>query len=316
MRIWYKKEHDPKASWINKEYVVQLNLTGSCPFNCDFCYIKNNYSGVNLEFSQIVRLWKNLRKYANKLGIYYRVNMTGGDVFLYPEWKKVAKFLSKEKSVRFVDPLLNSFYKKNEYKNLLKILEKKVSFVQFNLDYVLEDDLEAVKGIGKKAVIKISLYKGSFKKDLMKAKKLVKKFPDTLYVSADLIIPQLHISKKVNNLCIIKNLKEVKIMITTLKKEFGKSFWVRHPTLAYLAYKERYFCPIPFAGVYIFPDGSISLCPRYPHLKSGFTVENFDLLKYVSKFQNLIASTCLYNNKYFHLFFSKEKNPLHFMEIK
>jgi len=313
MRVWYKKEHEPNTLWLNKEYVVQLNLTGSCPFNCDFCYIKYNYSNVNLEFHRILHLWKNLRMYSKKLGIFYRVNMTGGDVFLYPEWKKVARFLSKEKSVKFVDPLINSFYQREEYKDLLKILKNKISFVQFNLDVVTEDDLISVERIGKKAVIKISLYKGKFKRDLIKAKKLVEKFPNTLYVSADLIIPQPHVSRKVNNLSILKNIGEIKTMVNKLKKEFGKSFWVRHPILAYLAHKERYFCPLPFGGVYVFPDGSISLCPRYPHLKSGFTVENFDLLKYVSKFQDLIATTCLYANKYFPLFFSSKKNPINYL---
>jgi MoaA/NifB/PqqE/SkfB family radical SAM enzyme len=313
MKVWYKKDNEPDSIWINKEYCIQLNLTGSCPFNCDFCYIRKIYSGVNLEFSKILKLWENLRKYSKSLKIFYRVNITGGDVFLYPKWKDVAIFLSKEKSVKYVDPLLNSFYGKEENKDLLKILKEKITYVQFNLDVVREDDIEAVQNIRKKVVLKISLYEGTFKKDVEKIKKLVKIFGETITVSADLIIPQKHVEKQSNKLCIINDFKKVKEMLEVLKKEFGKLFWVRNPILSYLAFKRRYFCPVPFAGCYIFPDGSISICPRYPHLKSGFTIDNFDLLEYVKKFQDLIATTCLFNNKYFSEFFNERENPLNFI---
>lgn len=309
---WYKAEENPQEIWINKEFIVQLNLTGSCPLKCDFCYIKSKFSGINLEYEKIVKLWKNLRKYAHKLKIFYRVNITGGDIFMYPYWEEVAKFLLKEPTVRFVDPLINRFWKP-KHKRLLNILKKKITFVQFNLDVVEESDIEIVKKIGKKAVIKISIYEGHFKRFLEKAKKLVKKFPETLYVSADLIIPQKNTSLKTNNLCIINNVEKVKKIIIFLKKEFGKNFWVRHPILAYLGFGEKYFCPVPFSGVYVFPDGSISLCPRYPHLRSGYFIENFDLIEYITKFQKLISTTCLFDNKYFNDFFKKDDNPLNFM---
>lgn len=312
IKVWYKEDKESQTVWINKEYVIQLNLTGSCPFVCDFCYIKNKFSGVNLDPSRVLTLWNNLRKYSKKLGIFYRVNMTGGDLFFYPKWREVAKFLLKEKSVRFVDPLLNKFWKPEE-KDLLSILSKKITYVQFNLDVVTDNDIKSVGEIGAKAVVKISIYRGKFKIDLLKAKKLVKKFPEILYVSADLIIPQKHQSKQVNKLCIIDDFRKIKSRITILKKGLRKNFWVRHPILAYLAHHRRYFCPVPFSGTYVFPDGSISICPRYPHLKSGFIIENFDLIKYVSKFQKLISTTCLFNNKYFSNFFPEEENPSIFL---
>ena len=36
---FYKENKEKEDFWLNKEYLVQLNLTGDCPLNCEFCYI-------------------------------------------------------------------------------------------------------------------------------------------------------------------------------------------------------------------------------------------------------------------------------------
>jgi len=152
---FYKHDLEPDKIWINKEYLIQLNLTGKCPYNCDFCYMKchrNNF----LSLAQIKKLWNNLRKYYKEEGVEYRVNITGGDVFFHPEWREIAKFIAEEKSIVAVDPLLNRIWKEED-KELFTILGNKITFVQFNSDAVKDSDIQAVKDIGKTVVLKISL---------------------------------------------------------------------------------------------------------------------------------------------------------------
>lgn len=162
---FYKEEIEPNSIWINNEYLVQLNLTGSCPLNCSFCYIKSNYNNIFLELRDIKKLWNNLRKCHRKLRLHYYVNITGGDVFLHPQWKKIAKFLKNEDSIKTVDPLLNRFWKE-EHKELIYILKNKINYVQFNPTVVTEEDIETVRNIGKKVILKIPLIKKNKKKKL------------------------------------------------------------------------------------------------------------------------------------------------------
>ncbi len=309
---WYKDDNEPKTIWINDDYLIQLNVTGLCPLNCGFCYIKKRYTNKFLNISKIISLWENLRKYHFKYKILYRVNLTGGDIFYHPQWKKIADFLSEEKSVKYVDPLINRFWKKSD-KELLSVLEKKITFVQFNLDVVTEDDIKEVEKIGKRALVKVAVYDGKIKNDILKAKKLMSLFPNTLYVSADLIIPQMHAINDVNNCSVINNFQKIRDMLSLLKNECGKNFRVSNPILAELAYGKKSYCPVPHAGMCVLPDGSVSICPKYPQLKTSYNVKNFDLLKYTEKYQKLVSTTCLFDNKYFTNYFKDKDNPINFL---
>lgn len=55
------------------------------------------------------------------------------------------------------------------------------------------------------------------------------------------------------------------------------------------------------------PDEKIVICPRFPFLDTGFTIDNFDLLGYLFKYQKLISNICLFENKYFTHYWRKKK---------
>jgi len=118
-KIFYKEDHFPDELWINNEVLVQLNITARCPLNCEFCYIKQKYGNEDLDFYKILRLLNNLEKYYDEYGISYRVNLTGRDIFYYPELEKLLYFLRDNDSVIAIDPLLNTFWKE-EYKKVTK----------------------------------------------------------------------------------------------------------------------------------------------------------------------------------------------------
>jgi len=303
---FYKSDEYPNEVWLNKEIVIQLNLTSKCPLNCKFCYIKDKFKNKELSLHDIQKLWHNLRIYNKKYKIFYRVNLTGGDIFFYSKWKELCKFLAKENSVIAVDPLINRFWK-GEHVDLLKILKDKISYIQMNLDVVTDLDIQIAKEFKKTVVLKFALYNGNQKRNLQKLKRLVKKFSNVV-VGVDLIIPQK--GKTVE--CFLGNWKKLRRDYFKLKRLFKERFWVLSTTLKREFEKEMYLCPVPFSGVYIMSDGKIVPCSRYPHLSTGFTIKNFDLIKYVKKFNLLVSNHCLFENKHFNKFWKVEENPINF----
>ncbi|VVB80720.1 Radical SAM superfamily protein [uncultured archaeon] len=303
---FYKDDADPRSIWINKEYLVQLNLTGDCPLNCEFCYM-DPYKKRFLSLTNIKNLFNNLRKYSKKKGIEYRVNLTGGDIFNHPKWREIAIFISQEKSITAVDPLINKFWTQ-DHLDLLKILGDKINFVQFNSDVVTEKDIEEVKKIGKKVVLKIALYEGNTKRNVEKLKCLADKFENVI-ISIDLIIPQKNCPGKKEDYLLFYP-EKLKLEIDKLKSIFGKRLWLLSTTIKRNYLNELYYCPVPFGGVYIMPDGKVVPCSRYSHLDTGFNTKNFDLIAYVKKYNKLCSNFCLFENKFFNNFWKDEENPL------
>ena len=88
--------------------------------------------------------------------------------------------------------------------------------------------------------------------------------------------------------------------------------WLLSTIVKRMVLGEVYFCPVPFGGMYVMPDEKIVPCSRYSHLETGFNIKNFDLLKYVKKFNKLCSNFCLFENKYFEEYWSSEDNPINF----
>lgn len=305
---FYKEDKEKEDFWLNKEYLVQLNLTGDCPLNCEFCYM-SPHKKEYLSLDKIKKLWENLRKYSEENEIEYRVNLTGGDIFEHPDWIKIAKFIANEKSITAIDPLINKFWAKDHFK-LLEILKDKINFVQLNSDVVSEEDIKAVDSIRRKVVLKIALYEGNTKKKVEKLKKLTEKY-DNIIISIDLIIPQkFNPGKKEDYLIFDK--EKLKNEVSKLKNIFGKKLWLLSTTVKREYLNEVYYCPVPFGGVYIMPNGKVVPCSRYSHLDTGFDVDNFDLIEYVKKFDKLCSNFCLFENKYFKEFWDEKENPKNF----
>jgi len=291
--------------WLNKEYLVQLNLTGDCALNCEFCYMSKHKRDF-LSIEMIKRLWTNLRKYSEEIGIEYRVNITGGDIFRHPSWKEIARFIAQEETITAVDPLINRFWNEDQ-KSLLQILRDKINFVQLNPDVVEESDIIAVRDIGKKVVLKIALYQGDCKQNIDKLKYLSEKY-ENIIISIDLIIPQKGAAGHRKDYLAF-DFPALKTEVKRLKGIFGDRLWLLSSTVKREYLKEIYYCPVPFGGVYIMPDGKVVPCSRYSHLNTGFDVLNFDLIEYVKKYDKLCSNYCLFENKKFNEFWSKEDNP-------
>jgi MoaA/NifB/PqqE/SkfB family radical SAM enzyme len=308
---FYKNETKPHELWINKEVLVQLNITPSCKMKCEFCYIRKKYTS-ELPLEKIYKLWKNLGMYSKKLGIKYRVNLTGGDIFEYSRLEELLKFLSKEKSIIAVDPLLNRFWKEED-RRLLKIIKDKVAYVQLNTEVVQDSDVDfVVNNLRKKALLKYALYSGKTKKNLKKINYFLKKYNNVI-VSFDVVIPQKN--SHCNKLCLIDNLNHMMKLYRNVSKKLKtdkKNIWFLNCTLEREIYNRTYLCGVGIQNIYVMPNGDIVPCSRYPHLKTGYNVNNFDLIDYFKKFNKLVSNFCLFENKYFSDYWDKNENPINF----
>ena len=111
--------------------------------------------------------------------------------------------------------------------------------------------------------------------------------------------PLLFIS--IDRLCPI-NLKQKKYLLDKqdlefylkiIKEKFWKQFISEDPLVNVYLWKyknicdndwELHWCAIPSWWLSIFPDWSIHLCSRSAYISTWFTLEKFDLIKFIKKF--------------------------------
>jgi hypothetical protein len=163
---------------------------------------------------------------------------------------------------------------------------------------------------GKQVVLKISLYDGKYKRQVQRIKELAQRYNNVI-VSIDLIIPQKGAS------CpgaLIHDKEKLLKEVSELKGIFGRRLWLLSTTVQRLYLDKVYYCPVPFGGVYVMPDGRIVPCSRYSHLDTGFTADNFDLKEYVKKYDGLVSNYCLFENKYFDRYWDSKENPANWGE--
>ncbi|MFH8120080.1 MAG: radical SAM protein [Candidatus Aenigmatarchaeota archaeon] len=307
IKFFYKHEYAPEEIWINKEVMVQLNLTYKCPLKCSFCYI-NNYK-TDLSFDKIINLFENLEKYYKKFGISYRINLTGGDVFYYYKIEELLKLLKNLEYIIAVDTLINRLWD-SRAKKLLGLIIDKITYIQMNVDVVRKEDLDYAEKMKKIVLLKYPIYKGKEKKQIDRIIEIMKVYSN-VWLSFDWIIPQ---HKKYAKYCyfndISKGVKEARRVIDRVEKEkLRDRIFTTNCIIEREIFRRTYLCGIGIQNIYVMPDGKVAICSRYPFLDTKYTLDNFDLIEYLTKFQKLISNTCLFENKYFTEFWKKEKNP-------
>ena len=103
---------------------IIIELLNNCNFNCGFCYIHNRNFSKQIDFNQLISILKILIKN----GLLHCV-LTGGEIFMYPEFIKLYTFL-KENGVLVT--LFTNLSLLND--NILTVLKK---YKPFNVDVTL-----------------------------------------------------------------------------------------------------------------------------------------------------------------------------------
>ncbi len=270
---------------IGDPYLIQFNLLSNCINNCEYCYIKSSVPS-SLELKRLKLFLKKFEEYYKTYNLKISVTLTGGDLFLYQDLKWIIEYLEKSKNVTSVSLLVNSLWHKNS-KEIISKISNKIDNIQLNIDNIenREEDFKWLTNKGISISISLLLSKDfnyyTFQKKVLK--KLIKKNPN-LYISVNRLIPTK--KEQLKDICSLRELQEKINELLILSK--GK-FISDDPIINHLLNKVEKFqkdsiygCSIGKGSVTVYPDGSIKLCARIPDFNTGFTIENFELEKYLS----------------------------------
>lgn len=277
---------------IGSPYVAQFNLTNRCILDCAYCYLKSANIKTNsfLEYQQFQDMINKLVQASSSYNFDIQINLTGGDLWLYPEIERVLILLKNNPKVTGVGLILNNLWYPNA-KKYIKIIKPKVTIVQINIDTIAnrpKDIAYLIKNNIRTAVkILISNDQEYFQKQCQIAKTLLKKHPKVL-ISFDRLTPSD--STQIKNLSSESLYKQ---QLYEIKQIAGKNLITDDPySSCHLKITESssdsvYGCAIPFSGITIFPDGSIKICARIPQFDTKFNIHNFEFEKYLKKFSHL-----------------------------
>ena len=299
-----KFKQEPNVE-LGNPYHVQIHLLNSCINDCSYCYLKASRANSILKSNRIKSFLNKLEKYNAKYKLNISITLTGGDLFLYPELETLFKYLNKSNNIISVSLLLNSlWHKKSKY--LISIIANKIDNVQLNLDNVKDrpQDLRWLEENNIPFSTKILLSKDNsyYKKQKNSLKNLIKNHPE-LCISVDRFIPTN--KNQIRDLCSHKELQKKLSDISQLAKG---TFISDDPVVKILLNQKIHYkkntihgCSIGNGSVTVYPNGSIKLCARIPKLETGFTIDNFDLYKYIeftNKLKASIKTDCIKCTKY------------------
>jgi MoaA/NifB/PqqE/SkfB family radical SAM enzyme len=76
---------------IGDPFVVQINLTTRCTLRCPYCYLRNTkVSSIDINSLKLFLL--KFKKWTQDYNFQLHINLTGGDLWLYPEIKEICEF--------------------------------------------------------------------------------------------------------------------------------------------------------------------------------------------------------------------------------
>lgn len=287
---------DSTITILGSPYLVQVNLLTDCIYKCSYCYLKRLRAGGGccLTLSDYTRFLDKFRTYHKDYDLKVRVNLTGGDLWLHPNYEQIIEETVARDYVSGVDLMINSLWHKRA-RLIIKSIKEKLVGVQLNIDAyskgINDGDIEFLLSEGVSTGVKVLLSKNRtyFEFQMKILERLSKKY-SSLKVAVD-------------RLCSIEKTQVKQIIVgSEMKKmlERVKSIDARFVTEDPLLAAERKMvecgkddlvgCPIPNGALTLYPDGKIKLCARIPNFETGFTIDNFDLLDYVREMDWVIKA--------------------------
>jgi len=281
---------------LGSPYLVQVNALTRCFFGCSYCYLKNFYLNTDyfLPLADYRRFLDKFSTYHSNYGLDLRVDLTGGDLWLHPEYGQIIEETVKRNYITKIGLMVNSLWHK-QARQAIKKIGKKLVTVQLNIDAYLKDtndaDIEFLLKENIPTGIKILLSKNGdyFKFQLKILRRLNKKYPD-LKVSVDRLCPtnESQIQQVIVGSEMEKRLEKV--------KSVNAQFVTEDPLLSAkrkiieCEEDDLVGCSIPNGALTLYPDGKVKLCARIPSFETGFTIDNFDLLDYVGEMDWVIKA--------------------------
>lgn len=271
--------------FLGSPYLIQFNLLTQCPNHCDYCYLKQ-LGSKRLSLSDVEKFLNKFKEISQKYKLKLNINLLGGDLWLHPEIDKIIKFLFEQENVKGISICVNNLWS-SEGKSLILKYKDKINVVQLNIDSLegRQDDIIFLEKHIIPAGVKIMLSKyHNIKRRIRIAKRFIKLNPD-LKIFITRLCPQ-----NKEELRHVMEFGDLLDITSELKNNF-KNFSTEDPLVKTLIGKSYNIsedciqgCLIPNGGLTVFPDKTIKICARIPSFKTGFTINNFDFIKYLKAF--------------------------------
>jgi radical SAM protein with 4Fe4S-binding SPASM domain len=292
---------------IGNPYLLQIHITSKCTQNCSYCYL-SKYQNSSIPIDDLLGFLEQFKNYYQKFNLTNKINLTGGDIFLYRDLQKLLSYIDEAEHISKVTLMINSLYSKSKNEQILNKFKKKISFVQINTDVANKNDVIYLKKLKLPTACKIMLSANSDIYSQIKEILKFKKYNPNLYVSVDRLSPQTKGQTKYL-LSTEKQYEYIKLLTHLFSNHFISKdpavnqikYFLNHKKLVKQKSNEIRGCSIPNKELAVFPDQSIKLCARISQLNTGYNLKNFDLLKYIDQFKDLNPAhsnckNCKYKN--------------------
>lgn len=99
---------------LGSPYLIPVNLLTEYIYKCNYCYLKKLRvgNGCYLMFNDYKRFLDKFRIYHEDYGLNVRVDLTGGDLWLYPKYNQIIKETVTRDYVSEIGLMINSLWHK------------------------------------------------------------------------------------------------------------------------------------------------------------------------------------------------------------
>ncbi|MCG2607928.1 viperin family antiviral radical SAM protein [Acinetobacter sp. SM34] len=180
-----------------KELVVNWHITEACNYKCDYCFAKWNDNSKEILHSQfkveaLLKQIENIRHLLNKKSntVYFdklRINLVGGETFLYRRQLKNIVNLSKEYDFKLSAITNGSLFNVEN----IELIAKNFSSIGISVDSLNEQTNLAIGRTSKKGVFNPS--------EVLTAINYIKEHNPNIEIKINTVVNKLNISEDLSN---------------------------------------------------------------------------------------------------------------------
>jgi len=277
-------------SIMKDTFHIQWHITNLCNLRCIHCYSGDFSGNHDVNFEDLRKIFMNICDFLKEINRDLVLDITGGEPFIYKEWKELFSYLYKSPSVKELGVITNGFFIDEEILNFLgDFPETKLKISAEAFDKETFEKFRS-KGNFEKFIKTINLLKKSnFDKTLMftlmeqnvsEVDKLFHFIEDynINHFIVERFIPWGEGRKIINQVVSLENwIKTIKILLNKTCNEENLN-----PLIPYKGFRvtkengefELYGSPCIAGtdGLSVMPDGTVFPCRRFP-LKIGNLLE-------------------------------------------